>query len=268
MEALGRLKIHLDSLYNRLNRRCYIPPDPLQFLHQYRNPQDREIAGIIAASLAFGNVRQILRSVASVLGCMRRPSAYLRHTTRAQLVRAFQGFQHRYVTGAELSEMLCGVKRVREAYGSLGACFIAGLTPNDETILPALDAFVSQLRAPGSPSCNYLVPQPSRGSACKRWNLYLRWMVRSDDVDPGGWTDVSPALLVVPLDTHMHRISRALGLTSRKAGDIRTALEITAAFRRLVPGDPVRYDFALTRLGIRDDTNMADFLRDCGQAVR
>ncbi len=102
----------------------------------------------------------------------------------------------------------------------------------------------------GFPGPDHLAPNPRAGSACKRWNLYLRWMVRSDRVDPGGWSRVSPALLVVPLDTHMHRVCREIGLTSRSAANLATALEITAGFRELCPSDPARYDFALTRVSM------------------
>jgi uncharacterized protein (TIGR02757 family) len=112
--------------------------------------------------------------------------------------------------------------------------------------------------------CGRLLADPRDKSACKRLNLYLRWMVRRDDVDPGGWEGVRPAQLVVPLDVHMHRIGRALGLTQRQQADCRTALEVTEAFRKISPEDPVKYDFALTRLGIRDDTNLDAFLARCG----
>jgi uncharacterized protein (TIGR02757 family) len=258
----------LESLSASLNRPAYISPDPLQFLEDYPELPDREVVAMVASSLAFGNVRQIIRSVESVLESMPSPAHFLESATRKQLERTFAGFRHRYVTDAELVDMLFGIKRAREAYGSLEAVFLAGQTAGDGTILPALEKFVCELKSHGRSPSNYLLPQPSRGSACKRLQLFLRWMVRRDAVDPGGWDQVSPARLVVPLDTHMHRISRALRLTGRRAGDMRTALEVTAAFRAMVPHDPVRYDFALTRLGIREDTNACDFLRECGQEVR
>ncbi len=97
-----------------------------------------------------------------------------------------------------------------------------------------------------------LLPSPGKGSACKRLNLFLRWMVRSDDVDPGGWSGVDAGKLIVPLDTHMHRMGLEVGLTRRKQADMQAALEVTRAFRTIAPEDPVRYDFALTRLGIHD----------------
>jgi uncharacterized protein (TIGR02757 family) len=224
------------------------------------------VVGLIASSLAFGQVPQILRSVDAVLERMPSPAAWLAQAGDRRLERTFAGFRHRYVTGADLARMLRGARRVLERWGSLGACFRASLDPGDADAMPALERFVAALRGPGA-GRNYLVPSPGDGSACKRLNLYLRWMVRRDDVDPGGW-DAPPSKLLVPLDTHMHRIARALGLTRRNAADLRTAREVTAGFRRMCPDDPVRYDFALTRLGIRTDTDLEGFLQDCREARR
>jgi uncharacterized protein (TIGR02757 family) len=131
---------------------------------------------------------------------------------------------------------------------------MSGLRSGDPTVVPALSAFVGNVFPEG---CDFLIPTPDRGSACKRLNLFLRWMVRRDDVDPGGWDGVPPSKLVVPLDIHMHRIALTLGLTERKQADLRTAIEITEAFRKLSPSDPVRYDFVLTRFGIRKDLDQA-----------
>ena len=130
--------------------------------------------------------------------------------------------------------------------------FGAGLGTGDETVLPALSVFVDRLRelSGGTDAVASLLSSPEDGSACKRLNLYLRWMVRRDAVDPGPWTRVSQKLLVVPLDTHLFRIAARIRLTTRKQADLKTALEVTRRFALLRPDDPVRYDFCLTRLGI------------------
>ncbi len=137
-------------------------------------------------------------------------------------------------------------------HGSLEALFAAGMKRSHDTVLPGLEMFVEKLRraAGGTGACPSLLSSPADGSACKRLNLYLRWMVRSDKVDPGPWRRVPRSKLVVPLDTHMFRIARALGLTRRRQANLATAIEITRAFARHSPRDPVRYDFCLTRLGI------------------
>ncbi len=257
----------LEALYRRLNRRDYISPDPMQFLLDYPDPADREIVALVASALAFGNVRQILRSVSSVLEHMPSPAHFLDMAGKGSLEHTFRGFRHRYVADAELVDLLYGIKFVREAYGSLQSAFVAGWGPDDTTVLPALALFTRNLISHGRLPKNYLLPEPERGSACKRLHLFMRWMVRQDEVDLGGWDTIHPRTLLIPLDTHMHRLSRSLGLTNRSAANIRTALEVTGAFRAMVPDDPVRYDFALTRLGIRDDTNAGEFLRECGLTV-
>jgi len=255
------LKPALDALYETWSRSEFISPDPLQTVRHYTSPDDREVAGLVASSLAFGNVKQILASIAVVLDVTPRPAKWLDEATPRRIESTFQSFRHRYSTGAELATMLIGAKHIRERHRNLGNAFAHCIENTDEDIVPGLQRFVGLLNANGKP--NYLLPDPQRGSACKRLHLYLRWMVRCDAVDPGGWSQVSPAKLLVPVDTHMHRIAKGLGLTQRNAADLRTAREITAAFRIIAPEDPVRYDFALTRLGIRKDTTPAPFMAEC-----
>ena len=255
-----KLKKKLDTLYNQYNRRRYVHPDPLEFLYQYKEIRDREIVGIIASSLAYGRVAQILKSVSFVLEKM-NPSPYLffNDSTYESIYRTFEGFKHRFAGLRELAALLIGIKNVIGRFGSLHECFLAGFSEDDETVIPAMTFFSTQLIA-GKNKPGHLVAMPEKGSACKRTNLFLRWMVRKDRVDPGGWSGIPLSKLIIPLDTHMHRISLALNLTKRKQANMVTALEITAGFKRLVPDDPVKYDFALTRLGIRDDMDINDFL--------
>lgn len=258
-------KPRLDKLYRAYNSREWVHPDPLEYLYQYRNPLDQEIAGLIASSLAYGRVAQILKSVEWVLDKMGpSPYQFLQCTTPRSLQKIFGDFKHRFTTSEELIALFTGVKSVMACYGSLYACFLYGFKADDEDILPALSRMVRELTTSFNGRCNSLLPLPERGSACKRLNLFLRWMVRKDHVDPGGWRDVPAAKLIVPLDTHMYRICFSLRLTSRKNADMRTAMEITRAFRSVQPRDPVRYDFALTRLGIRKDAHPNVLLTVCG----
>lgn len=251
----------LEDLYRRYHRRAYVHPDPVEFLYEYETPADREIAGLVAASLAYGRVTQILKSVSSVLAPMGpSPSYYLEHTTKKGLLRTFRHFKHRFSTGEELAELLAGIRRVIHAYGTLYACMKHHLDESENTIVPALTLFVEELREKCTSSCNSLLPLPAAGSACKRLNLYLRWMVRRDDVDIGDWEDIPPSKLVIPLDTHMHRTSIALGFTKRSQANMKTALEVTASFRTIAPADPVRYDFVLTRPGIWKYAGLAGML--------
>jgi len=255
-------KEQLESLYAFYNSRKWVHPDPLEFLYDYRDLKDREVAGLIASSLAYGRVAQILKSVSGVLEKMGpSPCGFLVSSKPSSLRRIFADFKHRFTTGEELALMLIGAKSAIERYGSLYECFLSGFNDDDGTILTGLSYLVNELRTKSNGRSNSLLPLPERGSACKRWNLFLRWMVRKDQVDPGGWDRISPAKLIIPLDTHMHRICILLKLTGRKNADMRTSIEITRAFRGIEPEDPVRYDFALTRLGIRKDADLDAFLK-------
>ena len=252
----------LEALYHRYNQRKFVDPDPLQFLYYYEGLCDREVAAFVASSLAYGRVAQILKSVSFVLERMRpSPSIFLTHASVEAIGKTFAGFKHRFTTAEKLCAMLVAIKGILERHGSLGACFSAGLKDDDQTILPALCAFTGELTGKASARLDHLVPSPVGGSACKRLNLFLRWMVRQDEVDPGGWDNVPQSKLIVPVDTHMHRICLHLGLTTRKQANMATALEITEGFRALAPDDPVRYDFSLTRLGIRRDADLTDCLK-------
>jgi len=252
------------ALYDAYNRREYVHPDPLEFLYGYPDVRDREIVGMIAACMAYGSVHQIIRTVSGLLIKMANPHAFVAKTSRESLSRAFGNFRYRFTTGEELVSLLLGIRGIVLEYGSLGRCFEDCLDPEHDTIVPALTEFVSRLTSTAGAGPTSLVSLPQRGSACKRLHLYLRWMVRSDAVDPGGWTQVPRSKLVVPVDTHMHRLSMRLGLTRRKQADLKTAREITSVFRVIEPDDPVKFDFALTRLGIRRDLSPDQFLAGCG----
>ena len=258
------IKENLEELYCIYNHREFIHPDPLEFLYAYGDIRDGELVGLIASSLAYGRVAQILKSVSTILKRMApSPFSFLQQASRDSLCHTFGDFKHRFTGGQELSDMLIGIKLALDRYGSLHACFAAGMKEEDDTVIPALSAFVEKINAGTDGRPNSLIPSPKRGSACKRLNLFLRWMVRQDEVDPGGWKSVPASKLIVPLDTHMHRICSLLKFTRRKQAALRTAIEITDVFRTIAPNDPVKYDFALTRLGIRDDTDLGLFLERC-----
>jgi len=243
---------YCDDLYDTYNHRRFISPDPLEFVWLYDDPSDREIAGLIASALVYGRVAQINKSTSCVLEKMTpSPRAFIEEVSPALLSEMFKGFKHRFTIGSELADFLLGIKRVIQRYGSLQACFMRFLRPGHENTYPALSGFSGELRNHFSGEFNSLLPCPEKKSACKRLHLFLRWMVRRDNVDPGGWDKVSPAVLVVPLDTHMYSLCSRLGMTCRSQADMKTALEITAGFRSISPDDPVKYDFSLTRLLIR-----------------
>ena len=249
-------KTKLDGIYNRYNRRNFVHPDPLEFLYSYKDIRDREIAGLIASALAYGRVAQILKSVSFVLDTMdESPYLFLQNFDKKFFLQRFKQFKHRFADGKSLAALLSGTKKVIERFGSLNQCFISGLSPDHENTFFAMTFFVDELTSSGN-NPGHLIASPKKGSACKRMHLFLRWMVRKDRVDPGGWKGIDKSKLIVPIDTHMLKIGSMFGFTSRKQADIKTALEITEGFKTFFPKDPVKYDFALTRFGIRDDMNI------------
>jgi uncharacterized protein (TIGR02757 family) len=252
----------LESLYLKYNHKSFIHPDPLEFVHRYREPGDREVVALIAACLAYGRVAQILASVSRVLEPMSpSPARFLEKCTRENLEGIYGGFKHRFTTGSELASFLGRMGEVLRQFGSMEACFLDGYRAEDASVVPALSSFARQLtEGCGNGGGGMFLPSPQKGSACKRLHLFLRWMVRNDDVDPGVWKGVDASQLIIPLDTHMFRIARFFQLTTRNQANHRTAVEITESFRTICREDPVRYDFALTRLGIREGVDIRTVL--------
>ena len=244
-----------------------IEPDPLQLVRRYDDPLDAEVVGLLAAAFAYGRADVVVANVGAVLAKMRpSPYRYLLSFDRDAL-RRFAGFSHRFHKTRELVELLSCISGAIAKYGSLGELFRECYDDGDADIGPTLARFVTVLRGGGRPrpptrsadvgvrrhkSLSYLLTSPDDGSACKRMNLYLRWMVRRTSPDLGLWTFVDPAKLVMPVDTHIHRIATFLGLNDRKSADWKSARAITDKLAVFDQADPVRYDFALCRLGILD----------------
>jgi uncharacterized protein (TIGR02757 family) len=246
----------LDRVYARYNQRQFIGSDPLQFVYRYTDRRDREIVAFLASALAYGRVQQIERSLTQLFdrmdGSPYESTSHFDDRSRARL----RTFKHRFTTGDDISDLLERFRRVLDDFGSLEAFFLRGYRAEHATVLPALTAFCEslsgQIAGSASTGLGYLLASPSRGSACKRLNLFLRWMVREDEVDVGLWTSVDKAKLVVPVDVHMGRLCRILGFHDSKAATLATALRITEAFSQIEPADPAKYDFALSRIGIID----------------
>ncbi|HET6411380.1 MAG TPA: TIGR02757 family protein [Anaeromyxobacter sp.] len=264
-ERARALRPLLDALCATLDRGARIAADPVEFPRAYPDPADAEVAALVAVSLAYGRADLFKPVVARVLGVMgQRPAAFAAafaaHPDRA----AFEGIVYRFNRPEDLRALVAAVGHVRRVHGSLGERFEAlyleagGAAGAVRAALARLAGELREappvgplLRRRGGRGLRHLLPDPSGPGASKRWNLYLRWMVRGPDgVDLGLWKGVPKSALVVPLDAHVQRVARALGLTGRRDFSWRTAEEITASLRRLDPDDPVRFDFALCHLGM------------------
>lgn len=259
----SKIKDCLERLYARYNRREFVGSDPLKFVYEYSNPADMEVVAFLAAALAYGRVQQIKKSLADLLGRMgTSPYAFVGDFGKAES-ESLSGFKHRFTTGRDISELLLLLKNVFEQSGSIEKHFLLGYSEDDDNVIPALSKFCDSLRERFAGEHNgrigrglkYLISSPTGGSACKRLNLFLRWMVREDDIDLGLWKSVDKVKLIVPVDVHMARLCRILSFHDRKTVSLSTVLQITKSFAEIEPTDPAKYDFALTRVGIVEDCN-------------
>lgn len=264
----------------RYQRTEFLHSDPIQFVHRFRNPLDQEAVALISALLAYGGVKQILGSVGRVLDTIaalsNTPHEFVeeldRLPFRRKAKRAFTPLYHRFNRGEDFLELFSLLGKSWKRHGSLGGHVLSLMGPKEQDFEKALSELIAEWRSwsrmaqmAKRSSFQYLLTSPVDGSACKRWCMFFRWMVRKDEVDPGLWTATSGLAgldrhshrvgthqLVIPIDTHTGRISQYIGLTQRKTLDWKMAKEVTFALAKLDPADPTRYDFALARLGILD----------------
>jgi len=205
----------------------------------------------------------ILRNARSLLGILGdHPAGFLRSASREALMEATRSFRHRFTTGEEMASLMAGIGGVLRDYGSLEGLMASSLE-RVRTPVEGVTAFVERLREVSALGGKYLLPSPADGSACKRLFLFLKWMVRTDDVDPGGWTVLHPRDLLIPMDVHMFGICSMLKLTDRKQANLRTAMEVTDLFRSVVPDDPAKFDFVMTRFGIRKELDKRSLVELC-----
>ena len=292
---LVKIKDVLERLYEKYNHRDCIKPDPLQFVYRYSEPADMEVAGLLSAVLAYGRVQQIEKDLNDLFSRMgASPYAFVLDFDKAHRKKLIS-FKHRFTTGQDISDLLSILKKVLQEKGSIEKLFLSRYSRDDENIIPALSRFCDSLyeiysKEKGrkvSRGLKYLLASPAahlggasrspRGSACKRLNLFLRWMVRDDEVDTGLWKGVDKAKLIVPVDVHIGRLCRILGFYpvrsnlgksaqppsmrisngahAQKTVSLSTAVQITKSFSKIEPSDPVKYDFALSRVGITEGCN-------------
>ena len=238
------VNVALDNLYDSFNG-PEAALDPIQIVRRYANVRDREIVAFVAAGLAFGRVASVMASIEAVSKVMGpSPAAFVRDFDAKRDGAALKPFVHRWVRGRDVTHMLVVLRDMIREFGSIERCFVDGYDASHEDLAPAIEAFSARAGK------SYFFAKPSSGSACKRMNLFLRWMVRHDAVDPGGWTLIPASKLLVPLDTHTIRVGKCLRLTRRASPGWKMAADITAALRKLDPSDPVRYDFSLCHLGM------------------
>lgn len=268
---MSELQRTLDRLYEARSP-LHLANDPLSFCHRYTDPADQEIAALIAAAFAYGTIAIILRTLESIFAELGpSPRRYIETFDPGRGLKVFAGFKHRFNDGRDLCALLWATHTMIKQAGTVEAFFLRSYEPAAEDLTGALNGYCPAVLAldygpvfgadqiPADSYFPFLFPSPAGGSACKRLCMFLRWLVRPrDGIDLGLWRSISPAQLLIPVDTHVSRICRYLGFTNRKSADWRMAKEITAALRRLDPLDPVKYDFAIAHLGISEGCDGKD----------
>lgn len=257
-----RLAPLLESFYRSQPQVDRIKEDPIEFPHRYSDPREVELVGWLASALAYGRVDLFKRAVEKLLALMEGgPYAYLSRFDPKRERPRFRGIYYRLNATDDLFCFIYLMSRVVQRFGSVGALFRSLYREEEDDLGPTLSRFIAAVTAADRrpvygknkfpDGLRQLLSSPAQGSACKRSNLYLRWMIRpKDGVDFGLWSEIPPSKLVVPLDTHLIRIARYLDLTRRKSPDWKMAKEITESLKALDPIDPLKYDFPLCHLGI------------------
>ncbi|MEO8679671.1 MAG: TIGR02757 family protein [Vicinamibacterales bacterium] len=270
---MSNLKSRLDEIYQHFNLADSVS-DPIWIVRRFTRPEDQEIVAFCAAALAFGRVQSVLNSVEGMLKVMGpAPAAYVRAFAPARDRRAFDHLVHRWTKGADMAALVWLLHQMLEQHGSMEGFFLDGLAPDAVDVGDALESFSRRAlaldqkavygRNKPKPGVAYFFSKPSSGGACKRLNLFLRWMVRLDRVDLGAWQQVRAALLIVPLDTHVIRLGQCLRLTKYRSPGWRMAADITRSLRALDPIDPVRFDFSICHVGMM---NACGFGKKVGDA--
>lgn len=252
----------LELLKRQTDAAARIAADPIAFPRRFADPLDAEIAGWLASALAYGRVPLFQAALERILAAMgNQPRRYVEEFDAARDIAAFSRLYYRLNSGADIACFIYIIQQIVRKHGSIGRCFASHFRPEHQDVGPALEGFVREINAVDvSPVYGKNVRTsglaqfftlPSKGSACKRLNLYLRWMIRpADGVDLNVWTGIPASKLVVPVDTHVLRISRYLGLTRRRTSSWATALALTRVFKRIDPSDPLKFDFYICHHGI------------------
>jgi uncharacterized protein (TIGR02757 family) len=262
----SQLKSKLDQILLGKNIQKYLGTDPIRFPKKYKDhPALQEVIALIAALLAYGRVKAIGIAIEDVLSRFGEDKMIDLLTSESvfQCEQRCQGFVYRFTTAQDLLKLMVGIRHILLQYGRLGLAVEAWLKSQNEQMndLNDLIPLIAQIRhwilegsidLPKGKGLDHLLSDPSKNSCCKRWHMFMRWMVRQDEVDLGLWSFLGTHRLIMPVDTHVHRLGLALGLSQRKIADLKCAREMTQTLAQFDPIDPVKYDFAIAHLGISD----------------
>jgi uncharacterized protein (TIGR02757 family) len=255
----SNLKETLEKIYTDYHKPDFMKLDPVEYVHNFKDERNIEAVGLLASSLAYGKVEIIRSNIEKIISITGNdPADFIVSTSFTRKKKLLSGFKHRFNNGTDIALLFECVKLAFAESGSLKGIFLDNLDKNDSNIKRPLNEFVKKIREyaekiAGKPESSFLqlFPMPQDGSACKRLNMYLRWMVRKKDgIDFGIWNCVGAEKLVMPVDTHVATIARSLELTKRNSVNWLMAEDITETLKKISPLDPVKYDFSLCRTGM------------------
>lgn len=245
------LRDFLEERVLRYNTPEFIASDPVQIPHLFSRKEDREIAGFLTATISWGNRTSILNSARRMMILMDHSPYDFIMNHRERDLKKMEGFVHRTFNGNDLLIFIAALKNLYRHKNGLEGIFNTCQT--DDSLQPAIHQLKEEFfSVPHLDRTRKHLPDPVSGSAAKRINMFLRWMVRKDcaGVDFGLWKNISPSVLSCPLDIHSGNVARKLGLLQRNQNDAKAVAELDANLRKLDPADPVKYDYALFGLGI------------------
>jgi len=252
------LKQILEKHYTAFDR-TKLEPDPLQFLHLFSEERDIELIGLIASIFAYGNVKQIENTLKKFLIVFdRKPYSFISNFSLSKDAKKISCIKHRFYNEDDVLKLFIILNKEIKKYKSIKQIFLQGCNISDENVKNGISNFSNHFLnsfletfSEVSAGIKFMFPLPEKGSACKRMNLFLRWMVRKDELDFGLWKEIPASKLVIPVDTHIARICKELHLTKRKNVCWQMAEEITWNLKKFDAEDPVKYDFAICHIGIR-----------------
>lgn len=240
------IKNFLEEIFEKFNRKEFIEKDPVKYVHIFSDPEDMEIAGLISSSLSLGRIDQIFKAMDKIMLIIgEKPKEFFLEEKNFSL--PLKDFSYRFFRGEHIENLFKGISFAIKKYGRIKNLFLRHWN-SEKNMKITLHNFVKE-----SGVNNPLLSDPMKGSSCKRLNMFVRWMVRKDDVDTGLWSEIGTSSLIIPLDTHISRIGRILGFTKRKSNDWKTAEEITNSLKEFDPLDPLKYDFSLCRADIEGE---------------
>ncbi|HRE41093.1 MAG TPA: TIGR02757 family protein [Ignavibacteria bacterium] len=249
----SKLKIYLEDIYSKYKHK-HSSKDPVWILHNCKNDLDVEALGLVVSCFSYGNINQINNFINSLIKISGLDfSDFILNFNRKKELNKLQNLYYRFNNSEDLVLLILNLQRVLKTYGSLRNLILK--IGNNGNVTQLISGFANELkkfRSDREGNFDYLLPDPINKSTCKRLNLYLRWMVRSDEIDLGVWKDlIDKSNLIMPVDTHIYKVSRDLKMVKRKSCDLKYALELTEVLKKFDPTDPIRFDFAMCHIRVK-----------------